>query len=383
MSERVREEKPVSYRFYDFLFCEGCIGGPVMMNDITFYERKKYIVNYMKKRPLISDFEQWGAHNRDCLDIDLTVSFFPTQRILIEPQEEEIRKILAKTNKLKPEDELNCGACGYSSCREKAIAVYRGTAELEMCLPYLIDKIEKTVENLRENQTRLIQAEKLASMGQMAAGIAHEINNPLGVVLMYSHLLKEELESGSKRVEDVDRIIHEAERTRKIVKGILNFAREEKIDRSPTDINELIHSSLEGILSSFPGIEYRMRLDFDPSLGPEEVDKNQIHQVFDNIIKNACEAMPEGGTISIKTKKTDNGFSVTIADTGAGISDENMSKLFSPFFSTKPVGKGTGLGLPVCYGIVKMHGGNIETGNNPGGGTFFTIKIKNLVAAAK
>jgi two-component system NtrC family sensor kinase len=311
------------------------------------------------------------------------VSFFPTQRILIEPQEEEIRKILVKTNKLKPEDELNCGACGYSSYREKAIAVYRGTAELEMCLPYLIDKIEKTVENLRENQTRLIQAEKLASMGQMATGIAHEINNPLGVVLMYSHLLKEELESGSQRVEDVDRIIHEAERTRKIVKGILNFAREEKIDRPPTDINELIHSSLEGILSSFPGIEYSIRLDFDPSLGPEEIDKNQIRQVFDNIIKNACEAMPEGGTINIKTKKTDKGFSVTSADTGSGISYEKYVKALFTLFLHKACGKGDRPWSPRVLWNREDAWRKYRSGKQSGRGNIFHYKNKKSCCCRK
>ncbi len=108
--------------------------------------------------------------------------------------EEDIRRILAVTGKVRPEDELNCRACGYGSCREKAVAVYRGIAEVEMCLPYLITKLETAISDLKENQSRLIHAEKLASMGQMAAGIAHELNNPLGVILMYAHLLKEDLE---------------------------------------------------------------------------------------------------------------------------------------------------------------------------------------------
>ena len=263
---------------------------------------------------------------------------------------------------------------------DKAIAVYRGMAEVEMCLPYLISKIEKTVDDLRENQTRLIQAEKLASMGQMAAGIAHEINNPLGVLLMYSYLLKEDLEESSQSAEDIDRIINEAERTKKIVKNILNFARKEKTERKPTEINKLVQDSLDVVLKSFAENKYIVDLNMDHSLGLWWVDPNQLRQVFDNIIKNACEAMPSGGTMSIKTEKEEDRFSVIISDTGCGIVKENLSKLFSPFFTTKPVGKGTGLGLPVCYGIVKMHEGNIEAGNNPDRGAYFKIIIKKYAA---
>jgi two-component system NtrC family sensor kinase len=376
LSKLHREGGTPSYRIYDLLFCEGCIGGPVMMNNLTFFERKKFIVRYMTERPLITDLQEWAKANSDYLDIDLSTRYNPKKGDLVDPPEEKIKEILAMTNKFKPEDELNCGACGYSSCRDKAIAVYRGMAEVEMCLPYLISKIEQTVENLKTNQARLIQAEKLASMGQMAAGIAHEINNPLGVVLMYSYLLKEELTGNTGVKEDLDRIITEAERTRKIVKGILNFAREEKIDRSPVDVNSLIQSSVEGVLRGHPDGLYRVEYLLDEKLGLQNVDKNQIQQVFDNLIKNACEAMPDGGTLGVSTKEDDDSLSVTFTDTGCGIPKENLTKLFSPFFTTKQVGKGTGLGLSVCYGIVKMHGGGIEAGNNPNGGARFTVTIK-------
>lgn len=365
-----------SYRIYDLLFCEGCIGGPVMINNLTFYERKKFIVRYMTGRPLVTDIEQWAQENSDYLDVDLTTSFSSKKREIVDPPEEKIREILAMTNKFKPADELNCGACGYSSCREKAIAVYRGMAEVEMCLPYLVSKIEQTVDDLKQNQARLIQAEKLASMGQMAAGIAHEINNPLGVVLMYSYILKDELTGNLEAEQDLERIITEAERTRKIVKGILNFAREEKIERSSTDINELVKSSVDTVLKGFQKNLYRVEFKPDDSLGEQSIDVNQLRQVFDNIIKNACEAMPDGGTLTVTTIGKEDTFSIKISDSGSGISEENLPKLFSPFFTTKLVGKGTGLGLSVCYGIVKMHGGNMVAGNNPDRGAYFTITIK-------
>ncbi|MBE3132885.1 MAG: histidine kinase, partial [Acidobacteria bacterium] len=240
----------MNYRLFDLLFCEGCIGGPVMVNDLTFYERKKYVVQYMTSRPLSRDIEEWADEHAEYLDIDLSTGFHPVTREEVAAPEEEIRAILAQTGKQTHEDELNCGACGYPSCREKALAVYRGKAEVEMCLPYLIARVETAMKDLKENQARLIQAEKLASMGQMAAGIAHEINNPLGVVLMYAHLLKDDLAEGAQGRQDAERVIAEAERTQKIVRGILNFAREEKVERRPTDINELVRASVSGILGT-------------------------------------------------------------------------------------------------------------------------------------
>jgi signal transduction histidine kinase len=304
-------------------------------------------------------------------------------REVVEAPQEEIRRILALTGKNTVADELNCGACGYPSCREKALAVYRGKAEVEMCLPYQIARVERAMKDLTENQARLIQAEKLASMGQMAAGIAHEINNPLGVVLMYSHLLKEELSDSSKGREDVERIIAEAERTRGIVRGILNFAREEKVARAPTDINGLVKSAVQEILAASPNGKYRVEFRLDPSLGPQNVDGGQLRQVFDNLLKNAVEAMPGGGAIRVTTEEGETEFTVIVSDTGPGIPEENLTRMFAPFFTTKKVGKGTGLGLSVCYGIVKMHGGTIQAENNAeGGGARFTVRIRHFAPAA-
>lgn len=382
LSHRVKTGQRVSYRLFDLLFCEGCVGGPVMVNDLTFFERKKYVVQYMASRPLSRDIEEWAEDHAEYLDIDLSTSFQPVTREEVAAPEEEIRAILARTGKLRHEDELNCGACGYPSCRAKALAVYRGKAEVEMCLPYLIARVETAMKDLTENQARLIQAEKLASMGQMAAGIAHEINNPLGVVLMYAHLLKDELPESAPGRQDAERVIAEAERTQKIVRGILNFAREEKVERRPTDINELVRASVSGILGTSQNGEIRVEFSLDERLAPQNVDAGQLRQVFDNIVKNAREAMPRGGVLRVSTEEGATEFTVRFADSGAGIPEENLPKMFSPFFTTKKVGKGTGLGLSVCYGIVKMHGGTIQASNNPEGGACFTVRIRQVMAAA-
>jgi iron only hydrogenase large subunit-like protein len=379
LSERVRRGEEGESAMFDLLFCEGCIAGPIMPNELTFYERKKYIIDYMKKRPLIGDIATWAETHREYLDLDLSKAFHPAKALEVPVPPEEIRKILAQTGKFKSEDELNCRACGYESCRDKAVAVYRGIAEVEMCLPYLISKLEVAIRDLTDNQLKLIQAEKLASMGQMAAGIAHEINNPLGVVLMYAHLLKDEIHERTETGADVERIIREAERARQIVKGILNFARKEQVKREPTDINALLGQSVEDFRGRSPGIRFELALDGNLAL--HAVDADQMRQVFDNIIANSVEATGGSGSIRIESEEEMGEFRVAISDSGPGIPEEILSKLFTPFFTTKPPGKGTGLGLAVCYGIVKMHGGSIQAGNRPEGGAFFEIRVRDPESA--
>ncbi len=168
--------------------------------------------------------------------ISMQPSFTAEDRRLTTPSPDIIREILRRTNKIHPEDELNCGACGYNSCQEKASAVYWGLAENEMCLPYLIDQLEENLDRLaqshkelRETQQQLIQSEKMASVGQLAAGVAHEINNPLGTILLYSHMILEKLERKGHPREELETIAKEATRCRDIVRGLLDFARQRKL----------------------------------------------------------------------------------------------------------------------------------------------------------
>ena len=379
LNESVRAGRNVETRLFDLLFCEGCIAGPAITGELDLQGRKKLIVDYMKARPRVRDTRESTPVSREHRGLDLSKAFHAEPSLEVPVPEEDIRRILAVTGKVRPEHELNCRACGYGSCREKAVAVFRGIAEVEMCLPYLITKLETAISDLKENQSRLIHAEKLASMGQMAAGIAHELNNPLGVILMYAHILKEDLAGrteSERQLDDVGRIIHESERSRSIVKGILNFAREEKVDREPTDINALLSEAIEAARALDAAGQVRVELDLDDALGLCRVDRRQMRQVFDNIIRNAIEAMHGGGSLTVESRKGVGQFTVAISDTGPGIPVENLPRLFSPFFTTKPAGKGTGLGLVVCYGIVKMHGGTIEAANRPGGGARFEITVR-------
>ncbi len=378
-------DTPLEVRFLDILFCEGCIAGPVMSGVGSIFARKEAVARYVRR----TSSPEGQAASEEALrrfgDIDLRRSFSDRSIVLPVPSEGEIREVLRQTNKLAKEDELNCGACGYATCRDKAVAVYQGLAEAQMCLPYLIDQLEENVAKLRlfqrelqETQDQLIQSEKLASMGQLAAGVAHEINNPLGTVLLYADLMHRDLPEGDPRRQDLRLILDEARRCKGIVQALLNFARQNKVLAQVTDINRLCRETAAEVekLPLFAGVQ--IALELDPALPEVHADPAQVRQVFLNLFNNAAEAMPGGGTITVSTRRVaagGEGVEISIADTGCGIPDENLPKLFTPFFTTKPIGKGTGLGLAISYGIVKMHRGSIDVQSKVGLGTTFIIRL--------
>jgi two-component system NtrC family sensor kinase len=243
----------------------------------------------------------------------------------------------------------------------------------------LADSFNTMVETLQEAQEQLIQKEKLASVGQLAAGVAHEINNPLGSVLLYADILcKETPEDDKQRREDLQMIIREATRCKAIVNDLLNFSRQNDILAQETDVNAMLEELAQesGKQDLFRDIE--IVTDFDPVLNSIHADPLQLHQVFANLMNNAAEAMPDGGRLTLRTHSGPSRglVSVEVEDTGVGIPEEDMKKLFTPFFTTKPIGKGTGLGLAIVYGIVKMHRGQIDVRSKPGEGTAFTITLR-------
>jgi signal transduction histidine kinase len=331
------------------------------------------------------DEPQWQADLARFADLDLSRTFEANDMRIPAPSEDELRAILERLGKLDPEDELNCGACGYETCREHAIAIFKGLAENEMCLPNTIEQLHDTVSQLTVSNDRLasvqealVQAEKIASMGQLAAGIAHEINNPLGVVLMYAHILLDEIGHGGRPgPDDLAMIVEQADRCKKIVAGLLDFARQNRVVLKPTDLSELIGRTVE-TLSIPDSISVELRFDgCDPVA---EVDRDQIVQVLTNLLQNAVGAMPDGGEIGIELDGDDTVVHVALHDTGCGIPQANIDKVFEPFFTTKQVGKGTGLGLAVTYGIVKMHRGDIAVASNADSaagptGTTFTVTL--------
>ena len=378
-------EGSVEAKFLDLLFCEGCINGPGFPNELSVFSRKELVANYVQSRLRAEREDRHRADMRKHSRISLGRSFSAEDRRLTTPSPDIIREILRRTNKVHPEDELNCGACGYASCQEKASAVYWGLAENEMCLPYLIDQLEENLsrlaqshKDLRETQQQLIQSEKMASVGQLAAGVAHEINNPLGTILLYSHMILEKLEQKDSRREELDTIAKEATRCRDIVRGLLDFARQRKLQVENVDVNKILEEGLSLVAAqpAFQKVEIAKTLD--PSLPATEGDPVQLKEVFLNILSNAGEAMPEGGRVTVVSRFREAGshpIEIMIRDTGQGIPQENLNKLFMPFFTTKRIGQGTGLGLAIAYGIVKMHRGAIEVQSKVGEGTTFWVKL--------
>jgi signal transduction histidine kinase len=218
-----------------------------------------------------------------------------------------------------------------------------------------------------------IQTEKLSALGRMAAGIAHEINNPLAGILLFSTNLSKKVPPEGPLKEGLDIIVRETVRCKSIIQELLEFSRDREPRMVPTDVNDVIEKALTILENEFRLQHIELQKQLAADIEPIRLDSNQIEQVMVNILLNAVHATPAKGTIIVQSKMRPdaNQVRVVISDTGCGIAPENLSKIFEPFFSTKE--KGTGLGLAVSYGIVKNHGGHIRVDSQPGEGTRFTI----------
>jgi two-component system NtrC family sensor kinase len=236
-------------------------------------------------------------------------------------------------------------------------------------------RVEERTKEVRDMQDFLIQSEKLASLGKMAAGIAHEINNPLTSILINTHLMLEKCEKKDPSYENLTLIADETSRCAQIVKGLLEFSRQTPPQKAKTDINELVDRTTQLLENQASFQNIKIVKNLDRTLPLIELDKNKIQQVFWNLMLNACDAMPTGGTLSIFSRLDDDRKYVDIVfiDTGVGIPRENILKLFDPFFTTKS--SGTGLGLAVSYGIIQQHDGHIDVKSEVGQGSVFTLKF--------
>jgi signal transduction histidine kinase len=368
----------------DLLCCAGCIMGPGMTTKDTPLQRRKRLADYVNYRLLSADKEEWNGQMTRLAGLYLGRTFKPKSQNFEILEINGISSILKRMGKLTPQDELNCGACGYPTCREHAIAISRGLAETEMCLPYTIDKLrgalkelEESHQKLQDAQDALMHSEKLASLGQLAAGIAHEVNNPLGVVLMYSHLLADECDPKSSFHSDLKMIAEQADRCKNIVAGLLDFARQNRVILQPTDIVSLV---THGIAATQPDDDIRVVIQNELKDRIVDIDKDQVIQIVMNIANNAYAAMPDGGRLTVRLLEENDSVVLVFVDTGIGIAQKNLRRIFEPFFTTKQIGKGTGLGLAVVYGIVKMHRGEITVESSDDAlrgptGTIFRIKF--------
>ncbi len=352
----------------ELLCCDGCIEGPGMTQRNAKLVKRLKISNYVKSKLANLNISKWEKDIEQFSEISLARRFAPRDCRIPLPENDEVKQVLKQMGKTGEKDMLNCGACGYPTCKELAIAVCEDLAEPEMCLPYTIELLSDTKEALK-------QSEKLASMGQVSAGIAHELNNPLGIITLYSSILCDELDKHSELYQDINMIHEQAERCKNIVGGLLNFARKNKIHLKEINLIDFIQHSFSSVEKP-DNIDIELINEMKNPL--VKIDAEQMMQVMINLEKNAFDAMPQGGVLSIKLSEKEHEFIIEVSDTGTGIPEENFEKIFTPFFTTKGVSKGTGLGLPLVYGIIKMHKGKISIKSNTDpnkGKTGTTFKI--------
>jgi two-component system NtrC family sensor kinase len=253
----------------------------------------------------------------------------------------------------------------------------------------LFKDLQDRMEELKRTQAQLIQSAKLAAIGEMAAGVAHEVNNPLTSIIGFTQLLLPKVDDNDRMKQYLQIIDREAERTRTIVRGLLDFARRTEPRRAPANVNEIVQSTMTLVRHQAKGAGVTIKESCDENLPLVSLDADQIKQVFLNMMTNAIQAMPDGGDLKVVTaywpqaqrpesvEGMDSVDCVTIEfhDTGVGISEEDLPHIFDSFFTTKEVGQGTGLGLSISHSIVEKHGGKIEVESDVGRGSTFTVML--------
>ncbi len=291
---------------------------------------------------------------------------------------------LEKKIPVRSTDEFGQLAASFNSM---TAALRKSHVDLENWGRTLEQKVEEATRELHDAHAETARSEKLASVGLLAAGIAHELNNPLTGVLTFSYLVKKNLPAGSRDAEDLELVIRETKRCATIIRRLLDFSREKTPEKAFTNLNTLIEETLQLIRQPAQVENIEIITDLDEQLPAVWLDENLIKQVIMNMLVNAQHAIEREGSITIKTRLCDaidgpesitatgHMAEITITDTGCGIPSEDLQKIFDPFFTTKGVGKGTGLGLSVSHGTVESHRGAIEVESIVGKGTEFRIYL--------
>jgi signal transduction histidine kinase len=261
-----------------------------------------------------------------------------------------------------------------------ALVVFLRTHLADADRARLLARSESSIENLQRLQAQMVQSEKLVSLGQLAAGAAHEINNPLTAILGYSDMLAEDDTLPERTRTTAVKIREQARRTKSLVQNLLSFARQVPAERTLLDINTVVTNAVQLRALDLHNGGSTIELQLESVLPGVRGDNNQLMQVFFNIISNALDAMTEtgGGKLTIRTLRDRGNVVLLFSDTGPGLREPH--RVFDPFYTTKPVGKGTGLGLSICYGIVQEHGGKIFCYNSQTGGAVFRVELPAVLA---
>jgi signal transduction histidine kinase/ActR/RegA family two-component response regulator len=269
------------------------------------------------------------------------------------------------------------GSAGLAGGFLPAVETMAGMASLALERNQLIGEIKRERGRMQKIQEQLLHSERLAALGQLVSGVAHELNNPLAGVVGFAELaLRNNTNPRCER--DLRRIVNESQRCQRIVQNLLNFARRTKAERRVMDLNELVENVLDLRAYQLKLDNVKVQIDLDKGLPRTVGDYHQIQQVLLNIINNAHQAMqevPGERMLTLRTRAAEERIRIEIADSGPGISPARLSRVFEPFFTTKAPGKGTGLGLSLSQGIIKQHGGQIQVESVPGKGTTFTVEL--------
>ena len=285
---------------------------------------------------------------------------------------------------VRSEDEFGQLAAAFNAM---TVALKNSQGELREWGRTLEEKVATRTRELRIAEAEATRSEKLASVGLLAAGIAHELNNPLTGVLTFTHLMRKKTPDGTEDAEDLDLVIRETKRCAAIIRRLLDFAREKKPETKYADINQVVEETVRIVERPASFLDIDIALDLDRTVPQIWIDADLIKQVIMNMVVNAQHAIENTGTITVRTRRCpepvaiDPGgaavpmVEIAVIDTGCGIPEHNLQRIFDPFFTSKAVGKGTGLGLSVSHGIVRSHGGTIEVESVVGEGSTFRIRL--------
>ncbi|WP_243370490.1 ATP-binding protein [Geotalea sp. SG265] len=296
----------------------------------------------------------------------------PVQQLLLHT-EKLARGEMDESVTLASGDELGDLAKSFN---RMTVKLKQARDELEDWAKNLETKVEERTKKITAMQAQLVRSDRLASIGELVAGIAHELNNPLTGILVFSSMVNDNPKLDPELKDDLKTIVQETERCGKIVKGLLDFSRESLPQKRPSSINDIMDLALSLVEHQILFQNITIIKDYAWNLPHIMLDPNQFEQVFINMLLNAGQSMGEGGSLHVRTGITEDGLGefMAISDTGCGIPAENLEKIFDPFFSTKE-NRGTGLGLSVSYGIIRNHRGEICVQSEIGSGTTFTIRV--------
>jgi signal transduction histidine kinase len=257
----------------------------------------------------------------------------------------------------------------------EALLAFVERAALALQNAQLYERLQAQVQELRSLHDQIVRAERLAAIGEIAAKVAHELNNPLASIQLYNSLLLEEPVDGAEQQRLAATVLEQVERAKRVVRDILDYSRAQESHPQVIDLNLAVEQGLRLVRHVAAAGRVAILEDYAHDLPAVMVDTGQLAQVITNLTLNAVQAMPKGGTLTISTGREGEEVYVKFTDTGAGISEENQARIFEPFFTTKPTGEGTGLGLSVCRNLITRHHGRITVNSRLGSGTTFSVYL--------